>query len=377
MSSSTASPVRSVLNAVDSSPESPEFRGPLLPNQAELGSKGVPCSCIARTNIRLVSSFADERMDKDAMLKALEEEEAGASGAAARPSKVAKKRKASTRAENEARRQRKKAGASTSGSQPKQTIEVGRAPTPPTQTTEELPKLPPVITIAEASSPSKKKGSGRVPPLDMFEYSLVVSSSRAVATRYLCHMAPDRDLDRLKGATDSEAMSHFAAQLTSAMAWGGEVVKRLTRAHRTVNDTRQSFDEAMGQHTELVSWLEELEAIRAQENRAAAAEKEALEAQLAAERVDRAAEEETIRSELDAALAKKSVVEVELEETKARAEEEARRLRNKAINAWDLNNGYSEEEHPTSFLDLKKALADMADAEEDEADITPPSSPKP
>ncbi|KZV42646.1 cold shock domain-containing protein 3-like [Dorcoceras hygrometricum] len=325
----------------------------------------------SRKGVELVGDL-DERMGKAAMLKALEEEEAGASGAAVHPEKVAKKRRASTPAEKEARRQRKKTGASTSGAR-----EGGRAPTPPTQTLEELPKLPPVITIAEASSPSKKKGPGRVPPLDMFEDSLVVSPSGAVATRYLCHMASDRDLDRLGGATDSEA-----------------VITSPPNSHR------------------------------AQDKRAATTEKEALEAQLAAERVARAAEEETIRSELYSALAKKTAVEVELEEAKARAEEEARRLRNEAINAWDLSkeeflqssefetlcakkvlgyfkvgfsgclaqfraNGYSEEEHPTSFLDFKKALADMADAEEaeeeeeeeeeeeDEADVTSPSSPKP
>ncbi|KZV36630.1 hypothetical protein F511_28579 [Dorcoceras hygrometricum] len=42
MSSSIAIPVRSVLNAVDSSPESPEVKGPWLPDQAELGSRMLP-----------------------------------------------------------------------------------------------------------------------------------------------------------------------------------------------------------------------------------------------------------------------------------------------------------------------------------------------
>ncbi|KZV18774.1 SET and MYND domain-containing protein [Dorcoceras hygrometricum] len=292
----------------------------------------------------------DERMGKAAMLKDLEEDEAGASRAAVLPTKVAKKRKSSTPAEKEARCQRKKIGASSSGAQPKQTTEGGRAPTPPMQTTEELPELPPVITIAEAYSPSKNKGPGRVPPLDLLEDSLVVSPSRAVATR----------------------------------RWlGGEVIKRLTRAHRAVNDTRQSFNEAIGQHSELVVRLEELEAIRAQEKRVAGAEKEVLEAQLAAESVARASEEETIRFDLDAVLAKKTTIEVELEETKARAQEEAERLRSEAFRA----KGYAEEEHQTSFLNLKKALMDMADEEaaeeeeeeeeeeDDEADATPPELP--
>ncbi|KZV45803.1 hypothetical protein F511_36362 [Dorcoceras hygrometricum] len=297
MFSSTASPNRIVLNVVDSSPESPEVRGPLLPNQAELGSKSVPWYEEKSSNLR--SSDIPFIKEKGGMSDEFEV--------------------------------------------------VIHGP-------EERAHLPP-------------RGFHTF-YINQLEMGLRFPLPKAVATRYLCHMAPNRDLGRLGGATDSEAVSHFAAQLTSTMAWGSEVIKRLTRAHRAVNDTRQSFDEAMRQHTELVARLEELEAIRAQEKR------------------------ETIRSELDAALAKKTVFEVEFEETKARAEEEAGRLRNEAINAWDLSclaqfraNGYSEEEHSTSFLDFKKALADMADEqeaeeeeeeeEEDETDVNPraPLSP--
>ncbi|KZV56225.1 hypothetical protein F511_20188 [Dorcoceras hygrometricum] len=33
--------------------------------------------------------------------------------------------------------------------------------------------------------------------------------------------------------------------MNQAMAWGGEVIKRLTRAYRAANDTRQHFDETL------------------------------------------------------------------------------------------------------------------------------------
>ncbi|KZV46620.1 hypothetical protein F511_39072 [Dorcoceras hygrometricum] len=154
---------------------------------------------------------------------------------------------------------------------------------------------------------------------------------------------------------------------------GGEVVRRLTRAHRAVNATRRSFDEAMGQHAKLVARLEELDALRDQEQRAAEAREEALEAQLAVEKAARAAEEQPMRSELDAVLAKKTAVEVELEETKGRAgrgwapEEKALKYFMSGFSGClgqFRDNGYSEEEHP--FLDFKKALADMDDEEEAE-----------
>ncbi|KZV40177.1 hypothetical protein F511_39403 [Dorcoceras hygrometricum] len=310
------------------------------------------------------------------MMKAMEEEEARTSAAAGSSKKASKKRRASTSTEREARRdKRKKKDASTSGARPEETIERGRASPPPMQMTEECPKPPPAITIAEASSPVRK-GPGRVPPLDYAEDSLVASPSGVVATRYIYTMDPDRDLSLLKGATDSEA----------AMAWGGEVVKRLTRAHQTVKDTSRSFDEAMGQHAEVLAHLEELEALRAREQRAAEAREETLKAELMAEKETRAAEKKAMGSEL---------VEV-----KAHVAEEARRLKDEAIHTWDLSkddflksaefdalcakkswgyfkhasgclaqfraSGYPEEEHPTSFLNVKQALADMDDQEEAE-----------
>ncbi|KZV25240.1 hypothetical protein F511_29679 [Dorcoceras hygrometricum] len=354
MSSYTASPVRSVLNAVDSSPESPEVKGPWLPDQAKLGSKNAPwyeekssnlrssdisfikekggCSTISKfiaalcQNIKIspsqlapnsysfllafgvllryhnlplvpyvlmqlvqvkrlgpgkfylshkgdhafmkgypsshkgwmsriffvkrvgkkrdpwkcemhcrdnmytltprtpdrspnMASFLDamreERMGKASMLRLLEEEAAAASSGAAAPSKKApKKRRTYTQPEKEARcDKKKKKEASTSRSRHERITEEGRAPTPSKHTTKDRPKSPPVIAIAEVSSP-KKKGLGRVPPLDYTEDSLVASPSGVVATRYICNIATNRDIDLLRRADDSEAVSHFAAQIT-------------------------------------------------------------------------------------------------------------------------------------------------------------------
>ncbi|KZV34484.1 hypothetical protein F511_20412 [Dorcoceras hygrometricum] len=381
-----------------------------------------------------------ECMGKAAMLKAWEEAEEGSLGAAAPSRKVAKKRKASTPAEKEARRQKKK-GASTSGAQPAPISKERPASTPPIPTTEKHPDPTPVITIPEVSSPmrgpTKETGPGRVHPLKFFEDSLVVSPSGAVATRFLCHMSPDRDISLLGGATHSEAVGMFASQLASAMASGGEVIKCLTQAHRAANDTRQHFDETLEHCTELKMRLAEVEVMRAKEERAAEAQRVELETQrlrleverasllaekkaLATEKEALGAKKEAIRSELDAALVKKTVVEVELDETKARAAEEIERLKGEATHVWDLGkeeflkssefdnlcakksvaffktgfescvaqfraNGYSKEEHPAPFLSVRRALEELPDddeeaneedEEEDDADATPPPSPR-
>ncbi|KZV42931.1 hypothetical protein F511_12840 [Dorcoceras hygrometricum] len=127
-----------------------------------------------------------------------------------------------------------------------------------------------------------------------------------------------------------------------------------------------------------------------------------------------------MRAELEAALDEKTAVEAELEETKARAAEEAERMRDEVANTWAREkegflkspeferpcvkksvayfktgfegavaqfraNAYSEEEHPAPFLDVKKALREMPEddkeAEDEEEDApgdeaTPPSSPR-
>ncbi|KZV33135.1 hypothetical protein F511_18151 [Dorcoceras hygrometricum] len=336
--------------------------------------------------------------------------------AAAPPKRVAKKRKASTPAEKEARNQRKK-GASSSGARPERTTKERRASTPPIPTTEERPNPTQVIDVPEVSSPEKESmkelGPGRVPPLNYFEDSLVVSPTTAVATKYLCHMASRPRLDRLAGSSNLEVVGLFASQIASIRGGlGGEVIKRLTQAQRVANETRSHFVETMGHHTELPAQLEELKAIREQEQKAAKAVQEALRAQLATERRARAIDE--------AAFNEKTALGAELEETKARAAEEAKRMRGEVANAWALGkeeflksseferlctqksvayfrtgfegavaqfraNGYSEEEQPAPFLDFKKALREMPEddeeaeeeEEEEEADATPPNSPGP
>ncbi|KZV54320.1 hypothetical protein F511_33377 [Dorcoceras hygrometricum] len=239
----------------------------------------------SKRGVELVGDL-DERMGKAELLKAMQEE-ARALGEVAPPKKATKKRPASSSFEKEARREkRKKKGASTSGTQTEETPKMTREPTPPKHVSKEIPDLPPVITISEARP------------------------------WYICNMAPDRDLQVLERAEDIEAMGHFTDNITSAMAWGGEVVKRLTRAHRTVKDTRRNFDEAMGQHAEVVVRLEELEVLRAREDGVAKAQREALEAELAAEKEARAAEKEALGAEL--------------EEVKGWVEQEAERLNSEA-----------------------------------------------
>ncbi|KZV32051.1 hypothetical protein F511_34392 [Dorcoceras hygrometricum] len=223
------------------------------------------------------------------------------------PKKTTKKRKAPSLAEKEAHREkRKKEGASTSGAQKEETSRKSQAPTPPMPTSEEIPDLPPVTTIAEEASSGK--GPRRIPPFDPSKDSLVDSPSGLVATRYICNMAPDRDLQVLKRADDAEAAERASEKEARAI-----------------------------EREALVAELEKANAWAVQE----------------AERLKSEAKEEFLRSpEFDVLLAKRAWGYFKDGFWGCLAQFRA--------------NGYPEEEHPTSFLDVQQALAEVGDEEEAE-----------
>ncbi|KZV34007.1 hypothetical protein F511_02780 [Dorcoceras hygrometricum] len=364
-------------------------------NAPELIQEDLLCAFgFSRRGVEMIGDL-DERMGKAELVKAMQEE-ARASGEVGPPKKAARKRPAVSQAEEEARlEKRKKKGASTSGTQPGESPKMTRVPTPPMRTSEETSGLQPAITIPEVSSPMRGKGPERVLPFDFSKDSLVDSPTGVVSTRLMCNMVSDRDLPVMKGAEDSEVVGHLAVNLASAMAWGGEIIRRLTRAHRTGKTNRKKFDEAMGRHAEMVARLEELEVLRAQDEVVAATQRKELEAELAAEKEARAAEKQALRAELERANARAERVKEDF----LKSPEFDSLLAKKAWGyfkdgfwgclAQFRSNGYSEEEHPASFLDLQQALENLGDdedAEEEEheegevgdgTEVNTPNSPEP
>ncbi|KZV51148.1 hypothetical protein F511_06212 [Dorcoceras hygrometricum] len=343
-----------------------------------VGDLGIAVSCLSRVLaymyhsspaliFTLFSFCANERMGKAELVKAMQEE-ARASGEVGPPKKAAMKRPAVSLVEEEARlEKRKKKGASTSGTRPGESPKMTRVSTPPTRASEETSGLPPVITIPEASSPMRGKGPERVLPFDFSKDSLVDSPTGVVSTRLMCNMVSDRDLPVMKGAEDSEVVGHLAA-----MAWGGEIIRRLTRAHRTGKANRKKFDEAMGRHAEMVARLEELEVLRAQDEVVAATQRKELESELAAKKEARAAEKRALRAELERANARAERVKEDF----LKSPDFDSLLAKKAWGyfkdgfwgclAQFRSNGYSEEEHPASFLNLQQALENLGDDEDAE-----------
>ncbi|KZV16515.1 hypothetical protein F511_25988 [Dorcoceras hygrometricum] len=312
-------------------------------------------------------------MGKAELLRAMQE-------AAAAPHKKSTKRKAPSMGEKEARgEKRKKAGASTSGARTEEPPKPAHAPTPPTPSSEEALDVPPVTATAGGQSSGRRLE--QLPPFDPSKDSLIESPCPVAATRYICNMAPDRDVRVLRKARNANVVGHFSSHAAAVVAWGGEMVKRLTKAHQKMNASRDQFDKAMGQHTEVLARLEELEALRSREKEAAEAQREALEAQMLVAKEAHEAEK-----------AAREILEAELEEVKSRAARDVERLKlegkeeflkspefdtllgRKAggffkngffgcVAQWRAN-GYPEEEHPAPFLDVQQAIAEMPDEEE-------------
>ncbi|KZV54206.1 hypothetical protein F511_13839 [Dorcoceras hygrometricum] len=273
----------------------------------------------SRKGVELVGDL-DERMGKAELLRAMQE-------ATAVPPKKSTKRKAPSMGEKEARgEKKKKAGASTSGARTEEPPKPTHAPTPSTPSSEEALDVPPVTATAGGQSSGKRLE--QPPPFDPSKDSLIESPCPVAATRYICNMAPVRDVRVLRKARNADVVGHFSShaaavvawggemvkRLTKAhqknerlpgsirqgygparrgarpplrpeasprvVAWGGEMVKRLTKAHKKMNASRDQFDKAMGQHAEVLARLEELETLRSREKEAAEAQREALEAQM-------------------------------------------------------------------------------------------------
>ncbi|KZV46686.1 TMV resistance protein N-like [Dorcoceras hygrometricum] len=179
------------------------------------------------------------------------------------------------------------------------------------------------LFISEASSPVRGKGPERVPPLDYSKDLLVDSPTGVVATRYIFNMAPDRDLQVLERADDIEAVGHFAANITLREALEAKLA--------TEKEARASEKEALSAELEEVKGWAEQEA----------------------ERLKSEAREEFLKSpDFDALLAKKAWGYFKDGFWGCLAQFRA--------------NGYSEEEHPASFLDVQQALAEVGDEEEAE-----------
>ncbi|KZV36948.1 hypothetical protein F511_19119 [Dorcoceras hygrometricum] len=301
---------------------------------------------------RLIGDL-DDRMDKAAMLEALKERKSktksgGPSSSGAQnkeetssgaPSKEKRKASPEKKERRRKRRHEERGVGSTQESIPEVTI------TEPLDTTNK--------------GPEQKSTEEPYTLLDASSLSFVFKPSGAASLDFIRHLS---------------------------LAWFGEAASRFSKARAEVIKTKRSYDGVLGRHEALLKQLEE---IQTKEN----VEKESLSAELESAR----AEAQTLKTQVQS-------LETQVQSLEARAqlsEEESQlhlaeveKLQEERANSWALEkekflqskdfdrlclkkavmyfdkgfdeclaqfraNGYSEEEHPASFLDVEQALADM------------------
>ncbi|KZV57162.1 hypothetical protein F511_41852 [Dorcoceras hygrometricum] len=278
----------------------------------------------------------------------------------------------------------------------------------------------PEVTISKPVDPTTKdpeQQSTEAPYtlLDAFSLSFVSNPSGPASLDFIRRLVPNQDFDQLKKASDlgvfetvglhfmqvhidSGSYSCTLLLFTSvqSLAWFGEAANRFSKVRAEVIKTKHSMDGVLGRHEALMKQLEE---IQTKENM----EKESLSAELESAR----AEVQTLKAQMQSLEApaqrseeesKLHLAEVEkLQEEKANywALEKEKFLKSKdfyslclkkAVMYFDKGfdgclaqfraNGYSEEEHPASFLDVEQALVDMPEDPEEGSlnrDGTPPA----
>ncbi|KZV42361.1 hypothetical protein F511_17850 [Dorcoceras hygrometricum] len=254
-------------------------------------------------------------------------------------------------------------------------------------TQESIPEV--TITDPEDTTnkgPEQKSTEEPYTLLDASTISFVSKPSGSASLDFIRHLVPDQDFDQLKRTPDLEVFETAGLHFMQSLVWFGEPASRFSKAHAEALKTKRSYDGMLGRHEALLKQLEE---IQTKEN----VEKKSLSAELESAR----AEAQTLKTQVQSLEARAQLSE---EESKLHLAE-VEKLQEERANSWALEkekflqskdfdrlclkkavmyfdkgfegclaqfkaNGYSEEEHPTPFLDVEQALADMPDDENSE-----------
>ncbi|KZV55641.1 hypothetical protein F511_26805 [Dorcoceras hygrometricum] len=285
--------------------------------------------------VQLVGDLGD-RMTKAEMMKALKERKANLEEASS--SRVPRKEKRKTPSEGRKRRKKRRHGEGAT--------ETARMT---------IPEEPVTVPI-DTSSKSPEQQSTEVP----------------------------YDFDLVKSVLDLAVLETASLHFMQALVWTGEAANRLSQDTEEVVMTRRSMDGVLGRHNDLLKQLEEM---RAHEDR----EKESLRLDLDTARANDLSSKALAQS-LEAKVQR-------LEEENKALQTEVKKLQGEVAFSWQLGkveflqskvfdclcsgrasiffeqgfngflaqfraNDYSEEEHPTSFLDVEQALAEMPEDSE-------------
>ncbi|KZV42094.1 hypothetical protein F511_11690 [Dorcoceras hygrometricum] len=290
-------------------------------------------------------------MSKAEMLRALKERKADPEGTSRSLSK-GKRKGAEERGEKRKKRQHEQG-----------THESGREP---------IPKEAIKKTSTSGGKVFEQTTEASCEYLDASTISFIAKPSGSASLDFTRRLIPDRDYNLVNSVPDLAALEAASLHLMQAVVWSGSVANRLLRAREEITKTKHSMDGVIQEHEGLMKQLEEIQATHDKEN-----EEMTLELESSRARAFRVEEE---NKALQAEVAKwkdEAANSWELGKEKFLQSKEFRVLcSGKALAFFEKGfegclaqfreSGYTEEEHPASFLDVERALANLPDDEEEE-----------
>ncbi|KZV24484.1 filament-like plant protein [Dorcoceras hygrometricum] len=189
---------------------------------------------------------------------------------------------------------------------------------------------------------------------------------------FIRRLITDRDYDQVKRTPDLKVFETAGLHFMQSLVWLGEASSRFSRAHEEVITTKRSMDGVLGRHEASMKQFEEIQAKKDEE-------KESLQGELGLSRAEvqaLRAQVQTLETQVQSLEARaqhseeeSKIHQAEMEKLKRRGQTPGSLKRKNFKILGFRDNGYSEEEHPVSFLDVEKALVDMPeDPEEDSSD---------
>ncbi|KZV39105.1 hypothetical protein F511_34803 [Dorcoceras hygrometricum] len=367
------------------------------------------------------SSHKDDRMNKAEMLEALKERKSKSGGASSSHPPSKEKRQAPSEKERRKKHRHEEKGAgSTQESIPEVTISEPVDPTtkdPEQQSTEAPYTLLDASTLSFVSNPSGPASLDFIRHLvpdqdfDQLKKASDLGVFETVGLHFMQSLAwfgeaanrfskvraevikTKRSMDGMLGRHEAlmkqleeiQTKENMEKESLSSLAWFGEAANRFSKVRAEVIKTKRSMDGMLGRHEALMKQLEE---IQTKEN----VEKESLSAELESARAEvqtlkaqmQYLEAQAQRSEEESKLHLAEVEKLQEEKANSWALEKEKFLKSKdfyslclkkAVMYFDKGfdeclaqfraNGYSEEEHPASFLDVEQALVDMPEDPEE------------
>ncbi|KZV56013.1 hypothetical protein F511_12712 [Dorcoceras hygrometricum] len=294
-----------------------------------------------------------KRMSKAEMLRTLKERKADPEGTSRSLSK-GKRKSMEERGEKRKKRQHEQ-----------ETHESGR---------EQVPKEAIKETSTSGGKGPEQTTEASCEYLDASTISFIAkpSGSGSASLDFTRRLIPDRDYNLVNSVLDLAALEAASLHLMQAVVWSGSVANRLLRAREEITKTKHSMDGVIQEHEGLMKQLEEIQANHEKES-----EEMALELESSRTRAFRAEEEnKALQAEVDK-WKDEAANSWELGKEKFLQSKEFRVLCSvKALAFFEKGfdgclaqfreSGYTEEEHPVSFLDVERALANLPDDEEEE-----------